>query len=479
MKKTMKQAVCFLFLTQIFVIPVRGMSLDEYLSVVQNRNKTYASLQALQGAATFRFEQENIELSPILTGGANYLDDKSLTSNGVGVITHQQVRSYNLGLAKKFSTGTKASVTGSVQAVNAEGTMGVVPFNTESHTGTLGFTLSQSLYKDLFGRGTHLRWERERALQRQEQGTYDLQAKQTLIDAETAFWDLFYLQEELQLRKEGRERAKKIEGWVKNRFQNGIGDRADLLNAQGLVAARELLELAAQDQLLGAKKTVADQMQWARDQEIPKMEAHFEDIRPLSQFVSGKSGRVVRLDSYLAILEAQAKSVGASEALDKVRPDVVLSGQYKTNGYDTSDTGALNRMTDKDHPVTGVGLSFSWILDWETKDAVRNTAKQEALAAQLKKEQKLLESDTAWNEINRRHGELTKQIQVAAQISTIQAQRAAAERDKLAKGRSITSQVITAEQDAAEAALTLTKLRAQQRKLESQGRLFVKLEEGL
>jgi hypothetical protein len=178
------------------------------------------------------------------------------------------------------------------------------------------------------------------------------------------------------------------------------------------------------------------------------------------------------------MLDAQVKKVNAQEAAESVRPDLVLQGQYKTNGYGDNDNQALSNINDRNYPTTSVGVNFTWLLDWDTKNAVRNSAQKDALAAQLKKERQLLESRTSWSEFNRRHAELSAQIKAAGVLSEVQTNKAAAERDKLSKGRSITSNVITAEQDAAESQLTLTKLKAEQRKLESQGRLFVKIQEG-
>lgn len=457
----------------------RGLTLDEYLSQVQQKNKNLLSLDASTEAADVRYEQGNLDLSPVFNAGANYLDDKAQQFSAAGTLTRNEVRQYSLGLSKKFSTGTKASVQGLVQSNRIEATSPATgPLAFETHTGTMAFSLSQSLWKDFFGRSTRLRWERESTQKLYEKTGYNLQAKQTLIKAESAFWDLLYLQQELTIRKGSLERARRIESWVRRRAGNGIGDRADVLNAQGLVASRELQLIGTQDELKAAEKNFADQLELPADQPVPQLQANLEQVRPLNQFVGGERGQVVRLDSYLSLLDAQVKKVNAQEAVETVRPDLVLSGQYKTNGYSDTDSGAVSHMNDRDYPTTSVGLNFTWLLDWDAKNSVRDSARQDALAAQLKKERQLLESQTAWNEINRRHEELSARIKAASILSQIQTSKAAAERDKLSKGRSITSNVITAEQEAAEAELNLTKLKAEQRKLESQGRLFVKIQEG-
>lgn len=456
----------------------RAMTLDEYLAHVQKQNKSFQAIEASKSAAADRFSQADLELSPVLTMKGSYLNDESLKTLSPGVqLTGTKVTEYSLGLAKKFSTGTQASVTANVQDIESKmETPALV--ESESGVGSVSLSLQQSLWKDFFGHGTRLRLERQAALSKLESRSVDIKAMQTLNEAEAAFWDLIYAQEDLQIRKDALERAKRIESWVARRRENGIADRADYLNAQGLTAARELQLLMAQNNLAAAEERVADVMELGSRSELPPLKGNLNQSRSIDSFFKGGKGRVIRIDSYLSVLEAEAKQAGALEAVDAIRPDLVLAGQYRTNGYDTNMSGAANKMTKSDYPTTAVSLTFTWLLDWETKGGVRNAAEQDALAARLTKERKLIESDTAWAEIRRIHAEMTKQIQAATKISEVQTAKAAAERDKLSRGRTLTSQVITAEQDAADAQLNLTKLKVEQRKLETQGRLFIDLEGG-
>ena len=277
------------------------------------------------------------------------------------------------------------------------------------------------------------------------------------------------------------DRAKAILQWVQRRNSNGIGDKADVLNAQGLAQARELELLNAKDDLRTAQQKVADQLEIKNLSELPDLQGNLGQNRSVKSYVNPASAknRIVRLDAYLAILDAKAKAVVAEESQDSLRPDLVVQGSYKTNGYDDDLNGSWAKTTDPGHPTVNVGVEFRWLLDWETKGAARNAAKMDALAATLKKERQLIESDSDWSELLRKNDELSKKIAVAQKISETQTAHAAAERQKLAKGRAITSDVITAEQDADEAALTLTKLKTEQRKLESQGRLYIAIGEGV
>jgi outer membrane protein TolC len=455
-----------------------ALTLEEYLQQVREKNKTFQALKASQEAASVRYRQGDLELSPFLSASANYLDDKAQQFSGAGFLTHNQVRQYSLGLSKKFSTGTQASLTTSVQSLNIEGNSGPASFAFENHSGTLGVTVSQSLWKDFFGRSTRLRWQREASQELGERQGYNLESKQALIRAETIYWDALYLQKELEIRKDSLERSRKIEDWVRRRAANGIGDRADVLNAQGLVATRELQLLVTQDELKAAQKLLMDQIELPSEQILPKLSGSLEESRVIDQLIEGGDrGQVVRLDSYLAALESEIKSVFAQEAAERVRPDLVLQGQYRNNGYGDTSSGSFSKVGETKYPTASIGVSFNWALDWDAKNAVRNSAGADALAARYKKERALRESQTSWSELNRRYQEMSAKVKAAEKLSQVQSAKALAERDKLSKGRSITSNVILAEQDAAEAELTMTKLKAEQRKMEAQGRLFVRLQE--
>lgn len=471
--------------------PGPSMGLENFLQLVGQKNGNFKSIQSSLEAARARRQRGDLELSPVLTANAQAVDDKKPTILGPIVLSGTKQTEASLGIAKKFSTGTQAAVTASISEATTSITS-LQPAGTSSTTnafGALGISLSQSLWKDFFGESTDLRREREVLIEQAESQGLDLQGRQVFVDAEAAFWDHLYLKEELRQREESLARAKRIESWVKNRASNGIGDRADVLNAQGLVAGRELQLLSSQDELKASEERIRDLLEMTQVEPMPNFEGHLEGVRSPGAMVDGKmvkagekdvgKSQVIRLDAYLSVLEAKTKAVVAREVAEGMKPDLVLSGAYKTNSIDTAMGGAANNITDTSTPTTVVGVKFTYLLDGAVKDASRNAAKMESLAAEQKRARKLLESQTSWDELQRRHGELSKKIEAAQRSSTIQMQKADAERDRLSKGRTITSNVILAEQDAAESQLTLARMRAEQRKLESQGRMFIQISEQL
>lgn len=452
-----------------------AMSLEEYLSQVQEKNGNFKSFSSSREASEAKQLAGDGPLNPKLTARAHRLDDKKPSyffSNGSQIVLPKIAGTeYTLALSKKFSTGTDAEISGSLNDIGQyfpdnAGVPGPRVY------GALGISITQSLWKDFFGRGTELRRQRESVLATAEKTGLDLQSRQVLIDAESAFWDYVYSQEEVRQREQSLERARRIEGWVKNRVGNGIGDRADLLNAQGLVAMRELELLSAKDDGRATEERIRTQLELPAGDKTPTLNGQLDQLRPIAT-----QGKLVKLDALTSILEAKLKAISAQEVEDNMRPDLTIDAKYKTNSAEVEWSQASAKMADTSTPTTDIGIKFVYLLDGGLKENSRKMARMEALAAAQKKERKLLESESGWNEFVRRHSELTKKVQAAEKASQIQTNKAAAERDKLSKGRSITSQVITAEQDAAETTLRLFKLRAEQRKLEAQARMYVPLQE--
>jgi len=452
-----------------------AFTLEQYLGEVQKRNKAFQAASISQEAAEDRREAGDLGLSPVFTMSAGYLSDESQPQT---LGTKTTARQYSLGLAKEFSSGTKAALTGNVQQNQIANPPAGFARLADYAVSSLGVSLSQSLWKNFFGNGTRLRQERQSVTANIEKESFNLQQRQLLIDAEMAYWDYLYLQEELKSRTDSLERAKKIETWLKRRYADGINDKADFLNGQALTASRQLLLDSARDQVVVTEKKVRLFLEMDEKENIPNFNSDFNKPRDLRSLVGGSSGQVVRLDAYLAALEAKAKNLGAREAQDQLRPDLVLSGAYNTNSnLQDSPSSAINKMTSTEIPTTKVSLNFTYIFDTDAKVSQQSLYRKEALAAQLNSERKMVESETSWAELLRRYGEMLKQIQTAEKINQLQTNKAKEQSLKLSRGRAVTSDVVNSEEDASNSMLTLNRLRSEARKMEAQSRLFIRLNE--
>ncbi len=456
-----------------------AMNLQEYLKAVQSKNKTVQSFDVQKEASDLRKEAGDINLVPVLTASAYYVDDKSPLSQFVTLgAKESKVNGYSLGLRKNFSSGTALGLSAEAADYDNPGLLlGQTPGLNRFGTGSLGVSLAQSLWKDSFGNATRLRWETQDVVNVAEKGRYDLQTKILLVNAEAAFWDYLYAIENIKISRDSLERAKRIETWTRRRVNDGISERADLLQTQALVSARQLLLIAVEDDMAAARQSLRDYLEMGQTEVLPDMTGDISKSRTLSSMVDGNQGKVVQLDAYLSSLDAKARALNAKQVEDRYRPDLVLAGSYNTHSLEENMPKAIDQWTDTERPTAKVSLNLVYMFDTDVKNAARDSSKKEALAAKLVSERKYLESESSWIEINRRYSELTRRIEAADQVMKLQDDRAKAEASLFNKGRSITNNVVNAEEDAGTAKLNLVRLKSEQRKMEAQGRLYIAVEE--
>jgi outer membrane protein TolC len=412
-------------------------------------------------------------LSPVLSLGASYtLDDKDTLLFPGTYLTKTEIKDFSLGVSKAFSTGTTAVIKGGIQNRFLYSSLDSI--NPYPSTGYLSLGISQSLWKDGFGQLTSLRRDRESSVYTIETLAQELKYKQLRQDAENAYWTWVYEIEDVRASRLNLERAKRLESWVSRRLNNGIGDRSDLLGARSLLVSRELQLNQAMDNLKAAESKMNDLLEGHIDITNLEPTSNLFQKRSPSDFISGQGDNIYRIDILMAAQEAKLKGIMASEVSASLEADLKLNLTYQTNSLESNIDEALGKIGNTKYPTYFAGLTWSWIWETEAKSAARNSAKFEALAAKLNSERKINEGKMSYKELIRRHGELTKTTDWAKRAADYQLEKAKFEQEKLLKGRSVTSQVITAEQDAQEAQLNYLRLSTEQRKLESSGQLYIR-----
>lgn len=457
----------------MFVLSQAGhaMTLEEYLTQVKKKNRIYTSADLSIEAARDRQDAGDIELAPTLS--ASYLSsvDKSLPNQ---TAQERKVNEYSLGVTKKFSTGTLISLNGKSTNNNYESPS--TGTNPETSNSSLGISLSQSLWKNFFGTATRIRREREEAVGLAETLSLDLQRRGVLIEAEASFWDYVVAQEDLKLKEENFERAKKLDRWTSGRVNNGISDRSDLMNVKALMSLRELELQNSRDQLKTEEVRLRQNLDLAEGEATPQLQANLAEPRPyVDQLLKQKN--VISIEAYLSVLQAKGKKLVAEEVSDSFKPDLALVGGYTTTAYDASGHEALKDVTKTDYPRTYVGLNFTWLFDTSAKKAQVASYRKDALVAQYTAEKKQAEGKTAWTEHLRKFKVAQESVKTLEKIADYQKQRVKAEQDKFSKGRTITTNVVTAETDSAEADVNYLKAKSGLKKLEASTLLFTAIQE--
>lgn len=451
----------------LFIQDAKAISIDEYITLAKEKNPLLKSYESSLEAAESRKQAAELDLSPVITGSWVTSNDKSRPSQ---LGSEREAELFSLGIAKKFFTGTLVKLDAATGEFNNKGT---VPQGFDQYsTGSVGITVQQSLWKDFFGYGTRKKVSRIEKLAELERLGAELQGRGALYDVEANYWDYALAQEDLKLKKANLDRAQKIDRWTANRVSNGISDRSDSMNAKALMALREAQYIQAEEELKTQEAKLRDNLQLASNEKTPDVKAELNVARPyLINLIKMKN--VEKIEARMASLEAEAKSLVADETVDNLKPDLALFGNYTTTSYDRDHSQAVSDMTKDDYPKNSVGVNFTWVFETGAKSATRDAAKKDALASKLKADKKRSEGQTSWNDLVRKYDVLKNSVATLEKVAEYQRERAKAEQDKLSKGRTVTSNVVLAETDAAEAEINLLKTRASLRKLEASSLFFI------
>lgn len=452
-------------------VNLNAMTLDEYLKTIAEKNKLVASYDLSIEASKDKMIAGDLLLSPVLTLGYLKMSDKSLPTT---VADKRDTTIATMGLAKKFSSGTQLSL--SAEADKFEYEQPLVVGNNGYSKGGLGVSIQQSLWKDFFGSATRLRKDREVSTNKLETLGYELKKRMTLIEVESDYWDYIVAQEDLKLKQANLDRAKKLETWTQNRVNNGISDQSDLLQLSALTARREVELAVSQDELKFREAKVRENLNLQAADVLPVFTSNLQESRSQILLVE-KQKDLIRIDSYMASLESDIKQRVSEEVVDSLRPDLALVGKYNTSSYDTDQQQMLKNIDKTDRPITYVGLNLTWMFGSDAVSSQLGSARKEALSSRYRAEQLKISGQNAWSDFLRKFELTKKNVITLERITRIQKERSKQEQIKFTKGRTITSNVVGAETDSAEADVAFLKAKSGLRKLESSSQLYISITE--
>jgi outer membrane protein TolC len=331
--------------------------------------------------------------------------------------------------------------------------------------------LSQSLWRDSFGRSTRLGHLVDKHELLSRKASLEFERQNFLISVENAYWDLVLAEKELAIRKDNVKRSQTLESWTSRRVKQFAAERTDLLQVQALLAQRKLDLIIVENDLTNKQKTL-EQLVPGLDYKSSDFAANkMGEIGPVikNQFKTKK----IRLDSFALEQRALQNSYEALKDEDSLRPDLTAFASYTSNGIADKFDPSWDRAIEDNHSEQRVGLTLSMLLDGDGKASQRKASAKAAEAAKYRSQASIRESENSWDELQRSLTNIEEQIKIAKNLFDLQSQKLKAEQQRFQQGRTTTLQITTFEIDAAESELRLYRLLSQQQKLISQLRLFV------
>lgn len=449
------------------------LSLDEFMKRAQADSPDLKAVELDIEALRSEITARNLDLGTRLRADLSAVNDRKESTSTQPRSTQQSAA---VQVDRQFSTGTSLGARVGRDLLTYRGS----PPAADSAAVDWEVSLSQELWRNSFGRGLGLR---ERADQEEFTGRWrQLIARRqgVLKNLEDIYWDLAETQGEIRISSENLRRSRQMASWVRERARRAAAEPIDLLQAEALVAQREL-QLQTLENKMSSLRSRVEQLlpgmsgsSWRPDDKAVATSRSFEELL----LPGGPAAGEVRSLDFLAnqALTSSAE-LRAEQSMDATRPSLALNFAYGKNGIDPDPGTAFNEATSSNQDQSRIGLTFSMDLDRSLAKAPAQAARQRAEAEKLRLERARKESSEGWSDLVRELDSLGKRIETAKKLAQLHARKVTEERKRFERGRSTAFQAIAFEVDAAESMLQVHRLQATLRRTESKARLYTRAEQ--
>lgn len=433
------------------------LSLMEFIDQVKQKNEGFKGAKLKSEGASDRIGEADLLTSPQFFFDLKWADDQAQPTNpasGSRTLFHQ----YQVGLQQQTSFGLLGKLYYDAKYTDVTNpSSAVMPMRTYNQVRPV-FEGTLSLWRNFLGKEVRSSQDAIEASAKSTQYQESFTAKVTLADAEGSYWRLALARRLKTISGETLERAQKLRDWNNSRVKSGLGDRADLLQAEGNWRLRKLEFKSAQDEERNASLMFNGQRGINSEKVEEGLEA-LPDSKAEFYKVPTKNGQ---RDDVKALLEGTRAAQAAAEVgAQKVAPNLEIYGLMAYNGLDREYDPAYEEAMKNDYPTSAIGVRFSMPL--EAIDALNAGSgyRKEAAAADYKYQRKMFEQERDWNDLVNRYSEVKERLALAEAFEASQREKYDYERSRHSKGRTTTFMVLQFEQDYALAQSTRLRIQGE------------------
>ncbi len=426
------------------------LTLDEYLSQLETKNENFKSARLASQSAELRGGESGLAQAWSLNAAVEQRNDFRLP---IGVAFQTKMTNYSVGVSKLTSFGLMGKLNFTVTPISFENVPAAfssfLPFTSYFDTAAT-IELTQSLWKNGFGRSTRAQESVEESVVKAAHYRSSYLTRQIRAQAETAYWVASSYQEIVRIQQENKNRALKLVEWSKGRVQLDLADKADLLQAESVFRIREM-ELA---QSLGDSKTANRNFNSLRgidSEDIP------ETLQPVfiekAEEIAPPERAEFRDDVRASMEEANAAYWNARLGSERNKPTFEVYVSHTLSGRDQALSNALTAIKQANYTLSVFGVRFMTPLEFGTLSDNNEGYARDSQAAELARSRKAFEQESDWKDLTRRMGESKEKLQLARQLEKAQEEKYRYEQLRLKNARSTLFQVLQFEQDYASAQL--------------------------
>jgi outer membrane protein TolC len=438
----------FFALALVISGPARALTIQEYIDQVKDRNGNVKGTKMNAEAKDSRRFEASLVFKPSFFLNGEYADDKRPTTSplfqGRETIRH----TFRSGFSQNFRTGTKATLSYNINRTEIIGADRTFLAQNKFYDVYPMLELSQSLWRN-YG-GSEVKSTEESQIAQVDAARFnDLYSYKTiLVNAENAYWRLYYAKASLKVQEESLERAKKLRSWNSNRVNNNLVDSTDLYQADANLQNREL-EL--QDTLTEID-VASREFNSIRENDEPIV---LEDNIDTEQYLTSAPPQKMKMrEDVLAYLANQRLSIANAQlGNQRNKPNVELYGSYSMYGRDPQYSPASTDAFNNQGPFGTVGIRFQTPVDFGSMNDFRKAYAKEVVGADMQYKRKAFEVEREWDILTNRFENFKKRVKISRVLEKAQEKKLFTEKGRFNQGRTTTFQVLQFEQDFANAQL--------------------------
>jgi len=448
--KIQRAAVLALSVLLISVNDSKAITMDEFLSQVMEKNGAVKGTKISYEAKSNRLSEATLFFKPSYFLNGEYADDQRPTTapsfQGAQTLRH----TLRTGLSQNFRTGTKASLSYNLFKTQINGANPAFLPNKKFFDIAPQIEFTQSLWRNFLGSEFEATEKAQMAQVESSRYLEQFQHKQLLIQAENAYWRLYFAQTSLKVQTESLERAKRLREWNAKRVRSNLTDEADLLQAE---ANLQLREIDYQDTLTEIDTALRD-FNSIRETEGEVMLEGTRDRESNYILHASLPPKAQLREDVLAQLANQKMALAQAElGTQRNRPNLELYGTYSINGRNERYQLAYDQSVGATRPMSIIGMRFVTPLDVGSMSDYKKAYAREVTASEMSYKRKAFEVEKEWEILSHRFDNFKQRLKLSQKMVSVQERKLATEKRRYDQGRTTTFQVLQFEQDFANAQL--------------------------
>lgn len=447
-----------LFLSNRVFAGKNSLTLASYLQQVKENHSGYMAAKQRVSAAKDRQGQGSLVFLPKISIAANSTRDEKeqifTGAYGDRTIYHKAV----VAIEENTPAGLSATVSHTQEFTSLHGVDPLIIPQNQFHMGTSTLALSQSLWRNGFGREARAERDYLDANEAATQASEKANLQSILFQAETAYWRYWLNQHTAQIEKARWQRGALLLRSMQDKFARRLIDEADLQQARAAYTARELATQIAESDVQSA---ALEFNRWRGGKESVVAESLPDPQISKNEIFKNNTSLVAEAQ----IQNKKAAAAAATISGEKLKPELNFFGSATLNHLDSQLSSSLSDLGNTEHPTLTVGIWFSMPLAFLKTQKIARAYEQTRQSYTQDEKQLHLNDQQEQIDLAQRTTNNQKHNAMAEQVLKAQRERVRAERQRYDSGHSTLMDVIQSEDDLATAEITAAGLRVQQRLL--------------